>query len=185
MLGRMRLLLVSAALLLATATRAQDFKPTGEVQFLASGSSSSSASFDDARVVGPLVNMTRRADATWAGDLKRRDYDLHVEDGHLHGPNFDLHVTTKDGKTSVRGLVDGKRLTFEMDEKGLNARFGACSLDMLSKGPGFFQGEVGCVFRKGGLPSTGQAGLRFSGAAAAFPPPAVQTALALAAVLPG
>ncbi|HZZ84010.1 MAG TPA: hypothetical protein VFE30_05695 [Anaeromyxobacteraceae bacterium] len=179
------LLLAACTLTLAAPALAQELKPTGEVRFLASGSSSSSASFDEARVVGPLVNMTRRADGTWAGDLKRRDYDLHLDGDRLHGPNFDVHVSSRDGRTQVRGLVDGKRLSFEMDEKGLSGRFGTCSLDMPRRSPGFFHGQVGCASRKGGLGSTGQAGLAFTGAAGEAVPPPAQLALALAAVLPG
>ncbi|WP_248342562.1 hypothetical protein [Anaeromyxobacter paludicola] len=176
---------LAACSLLAASAFAQEWRPTGEVQFIASGSASGSASFDDARVVGPLVNMTRRADGTWAGDLKRHDYDLRLEQDHLHGTNFDVWVTTKDGHTEIRGLVEGKRISVEIDEKSLSGRYGACSLDMPRKEPGLFQGEVGCVYRKGVLPTTGRAGVRLSGSAAAVPPPPAQLALALAAVLPG
>jgi hypothetical protein len=58
-----------------------DFQATGEVL-----TRDSSAAFNDWRVVGPHVNLTRREDGTWAGDIAHVNVVLTPSDGRLSGP---------------------------------------------------------------------------------------------------
>jgi hypothetical protein len=63
-----------------------DFQSTGEVT-----TKGESTAFNDWRVVGPRVNLTRRADGTWAGNLVGRNYILKPGPGSLSAPGADLH----------------------------------------------------------------------------------------------
>jgi hypothetical protein len=52
---------------------ARDFTSKGEVDFL-----QGSASWDETRVVGPLINVSRRSDGSWAGQLNNQILDVNV-----------------------------------------------------------------------------------------------------------
>jgi hypothetical protein len=52
---------------------ARDFSSKGEVDFL-----EGSASWDESRVVGPLINVSRRGDGSWAGRLNNQILDVNV-----------------------------------------------------------------------------------------------------------
>jgi hypothetical protein len=182
--------LVASLAVLARAAAAQEepFEPTGEIRFRVSGGITTSASFNATRVVGPVVNMTRREDGTWAGDLLGENLDLHVdpaEEGKeqkASGSFFTL--VQRAGKDSVvaEGLFNGVRFRAEVGPKKVKARFGNCSLDAVKKGT-VYRGDLGCLYPGASLPTTGRAVMEFMGEAAdraPFP----QLALALLAVLP-
>ncbi len=177
-----------AALLAGLALPALAFDPSGEVQFVASGtlSGGAGAAYDAERVVGPMANLTRRDDGGWVGDLAGQNIDLEVSDRKLAGANVDIHLERSADKTTVRGLYFGKRISLELGPKTMSGRVGACSIDLERKAPGVFRGDVGCVDPRGGLmPQTAKATLKLTGDAASTYPPMPQFALALMAVLPG
>lgn len=182
--------LARAALLLAVLSAAfpaaaQDapFEPTGELHMNGAGLGAG-ASFDQDRIVGPLVNLTRRDDDSWAGDLGGQNLDLHPVESGLQAPNVTLRFKTKDGRTTVEGLFFGQRIRIEMDRKKLSGRFGACSMTLRRKGPPVYHGEIGCLSPDDRLPRSGRVSLEVIGEAAAVPPPLPQFVLALLAVLP-
>jgi hypothetical protein len=80
-----------------------DFQATGEVL-----TRDSSAAFNDWRVVGPHVNLTRREDGTWAGDIAHVNVVLTPSDGRLSGANADLHFLRWGNEVVVRGHVGGR-----------------------------------------------------------------------------
>ena len=86
-----------------------EFRATGEVV-----GRGSSAAFDDWRVVGPKVNLTRRGDGTWAGDLGGTEVLLTPSDGRLSGAGADLHFLLRDGVVLVRGRVGGRDINVRL-----------------------------------------------------------------------
>jgi hypothetical protein len=177
--------LAAAALLAPAPAPAQDapFEPTGELR-LGGGGFGSGASFDSDRIVGPVVNLTRRDDGSWAGDIGGQDLDLQPSRGGLQAPNVTLKFSSKDGKTRIEGLYFGERVRIDMDRKKLSGRFGSCSMTLERKGPPIYRGDIGCLRPGERLPRTSRVSLEVIGEAAAEPPPLPHFALALLAVLP-
>ncbi len=177
--------LAALAALAAAPAFAQEtpYEPTGEVRFHAGGLGSG-ASFSADRVVGPSVNMTRREDGGWAGDLRGHDLDLRATDTRLMGPNVNLLFSQKGDRVEVEGLFFNQRIRVKLDARKLEGRFGACSMDMArSKEGSTFRGDVGCL--RAGMPASGKGAIQLLGEAAGSKPPLPQLALALTAVLPG
>jgi hypothetical protein len=185
--------LAASLLLPAPSVVAQDadsaFEATGEIRFRVSGGITSGASFSSSRVVGPVVNMTRREDGTWAGDLLGENLDLHAEDARadrneqkMAGSGFTLvQRPVKDG-VEIEGQYKGLRFRVEVKAKRVKGRFGNCSLDLDRKGT-VYRGDLGCLIQGAALPETGRAVLELMGDAqdrAPFP----QLGIALMAVLP-
>lgn len=165
---------------------AQDapFEPTGEVRFRGSGAFATGASFDASRVVGPSVNLTRRDDGTWAGDLAGHDLDLRLQKDRLTGPNVNITFRTGGGKTKVEGLFFGRRVRVEIDGKRLTGRFGSCSVDLVRRGVQHFHGDVGCAPQAGSMGTSGKGSMTLYGEAAEESPPMPQFALAIVAIMP-
>lgn len=174
---------IASAAALAAAPAALAIDATGEVVFRLRGSMASSASFDDERVVGPVVNMTRVADEEWAGDVNGADVALHVDGRHIEGASFTLDYAREGEHVSVEGLVNGIRMRVSMDAKRMRGRYGVCSIDMKRKRVGLYEGDVGCL-RGGSFPASAKASLELYGVAATPEAPQPQLALALVAVLP-
>ena len=174
---------IACAATLAGAPSAIAFDAFGEVVFRPRGSMTATASFDDERVVGPVVNMTRMADEEWAGDVNGFDVALHVADGHIDGVSFTLVYARAGERVSVEGLVNGIRVRVTLDAKQMRGRFGVCSIDMKRKRAGLYEGDVGCL-RGGSFPTSAKASLELYGLAATADAPQPQLALALVAVLP-
>lgn len=169
---------------LPAAAQAPPFEPTGELRFLGHGSIGSSASYDGERLVGPTVNLTRREDGSWAGDLAGQNMDLEVSDRRVTGPNVNLTLSQKGGRTEVEGLFFNQRFRVTLDGKRLRGRFGECSFDLVRKRSGSFHGDFGCLRPGAAFPTSAKATLSLIGTAADAAPPLPQFALALVAILP-
>lgn len=161
------------------------FQPAGEILFVPWGSTGAGVSYSDDRIVGPNVNLTRRDDGGWAGDLMGQNVDLSVTPTRLSGPNFDVHIESKGDELRVRGNAFGVHVSVEVDPKRIAGRSGNCSFDLTRRMPGVFRGEVGCASPRAILPSTGTATLKLAGNAAAREPSLPQFALALLAAFFG
>lgn len=176
--------LLAAIALPAAAQQEAPFEATGELRFHGYGSIGTSAAFDAHRLIGPTVNLTRRDDGTWGGDLAGQNMDLTVTPDRVSGPNVNLLLSRKGDRTEVEGLFFNTRFRVSMSGKRLHGRFGDCSFDMTRRRDGSFNGEVGCIRRGATFPVTTRATLSFIGQAAEPAPPQPQFALALLAVLP-
>jgi len=164
----------------------ETFDATGEIRLRASGAQTASAAFNTARVVGPLVNVTRRDDGTWGGDLLGQDLDLHLVEGKdlkVTGTNFLLVQRQSGDRTEVEGLLNGIRFRASLDSKSVTAKFGDCSMDLSRKGS-IYRGTVGCIQPNSSLPHTDRIQLELLGEAGATKPPFPQFGIALVAVLP-
>jgi hypothetical protein len=165
-------------------TKPPVFKATGEVFFDAQGSGTS-VSFNDFRMVGPRVNMTRADDGGWRGNVGDREMILKVQPGRITGDGVDLYVVKKPGAVpavSIQGMYFQRQVWFTLKAGEIQGTTdgGTCSFDLNpAKAPGFWTGGVGCGgnIRMGTLQLTGSA-------ANLGEPPMPQLVLALIAVLP-
>lgn len=191
----------------------QSLQASGEIFFLTAGGTGSSAVFDDRRILGPSVNLTRGEEGTWDGDLSGQNVSLAIAPDRIAGAGVDLHVERQGEVTSLRGVWFQRRVSLDLGPKNVTGRAGpACSVDVERKAPGVYQGSVGCVVRAQPLPGgpitvagpifpddsilpsrvsptrqqlvATRATLRLAGDAASPTPPMPQFALALLAVLP-
>jgi hypothetical protein len=175
--------LLFVALAPSTPAQSPEYEPTGEVRFNGGGFASG-ASFSAERVVGPNVNMTRREDGGWAGDLRGHNLDLHLDNDRLSGPNVNLSFSQKGDKVTIEGLFFGQRVRASLDRKKFEARMGACSLDLKRLKVGtIFRGNFGCVNPGTRLPASGTGDLQLYGDATLEKPPLAQLTLALVAAL--
>jgi len=164
----------------------EPFDATGEIRLRTSGGQTASAAFNTSRVVGPFVNVTRREDGTWGGDLLGQDLDLHSVEGKdqkVTGTNFLLVQRQSGDRTEVEGLLNGIRFRASLDAKQITAKFGDCSMDLSRKGS-IYRGTVGCIQPSSTLPRTDRIQLELLGEAGATMPPFPQFGIALVAVLP-
>ncbi|MGC4000396.1 MAG: hypothetical protein QM767_24325 [Anaeromyxobacter sp.] len=168
----------------AAAQEEEPYEPTGEVRFFG-WSTGAGATFDVRRVVGPNVNLSRRDNGSWAGDLAGMNVDLEVVGDRIRGSNVSLQVTKKKTLIHVEGLFFGARVNLELEPKRFHGRFGACSLDLDRKNMEPYHGNVGCQRVNMATPQTARASLQLFGDAGAAEPPLMQLAFALLAVLPG
>src|SRR5690606_40048486 len=76
-----------------------EFQATGEVL----STRGTSVAFNDDRILGPEINLTRRTDGSWAGTINDTLVDIRVKEGNLHGIHIDLHW--KIGRASCRERV--------------------------------------------------------------------------------
>jgi hypothetical protein len=81
-----------------------EYVPNGEVAVMGANG----ATFDDWRVVGPRVNLTRRADGTWAGSILGEDVLLTPGEGTLSGPGGNLNFVRWGKDVLVQGSL-GRR----------------------------------------------------------------------------
>jgi hypothetical protein len=96
------------------------YAPTGEVIVRGRG-----ATFDDRRVVGPTVNLTRAEDGTWAGSILGASVALKpVAPGRLKGAGGDLHFVSWEGVLVARGTL-GTRTVDVRYRPGQGHRTGA------------------------------------------------------------
>ncbi len=69
-----------------------------------------SASFDGWHVVGPQVNLSRRPDGSWGGELLGHAYDLKPGEGSLLGSGVDLHFVRWGKELVFQGYVGARRV---------------------------------------------------------------------------
>lgn len=147
------------------AAPAGEFKALGEIRYR-----SGSASFDETRVVGPHVNMSRRSDGSWAGNLMDGTVDVSVYPDRVVGVGLTLAIERKPDVNIITGQYQGRILRFEVGAEQLIVRTPSISTTLPRTGDGMY-GQNGVV--------------RLFGQAAEANPPWPQFALALAAAFLG
>jgi hypothetical protein len=182
----MRPAILAAALLMPLAAAAQvapEFQATGEVVFRVSGAVSTGASYDDARIIGPVVNLEENEGGGWIGDIGGNAVDLEIDGEKVNGAGVNLFVKQEKKHLVIRGTVLNRRISVQVAAKKLSGRAGDCSFDLTLKSPGLYTGNIGCS-RGTQIPRTARAEMRFGGTAAEPRPPLPQFALAIVSVLP-
>jgi len=130
------------------------FAPTGQVEVR------TTASYDDAFVRGPQVNMALTKDGKWGGTLLGKDVRLEVTPGRISGAGVNL-VVTRDAKSiAVEGLFAGVRVRVKATQDTFVGRVGNRQIEC-TRGPN------GYWFQKGG--PAGVAAIRFTGGADRMP----------------
>lgn len=171
----------------------------GEMIFLPQGTIGTGATFDDARVMGPTVNMAATPEGVWGGDVRGRNFVLQVSEGRLTGAAFEVAVEQEGDALHLAGIVDGRRVNVRLSPRRLQGTTngGVCSFDLTLIAPGSYRGFLACpalparfilprVSAAGQrLPTVTSTTFRLSGDAAQLDRPVLpQLALALLAVLP-
>lgn len=124
---------------------ASGFQPSGEV-FSSLGSS---VAFNDERILGPEINLTRRADGTWAGTINGTLVDIRVKEGNLHGIHIDLNWQPIEGGFKAQGLIGQRIVRVQVDEKWLEVQNGRTSASLWRTGPGTFEDTRGSMRLEG------------------------------------
>lgn len=122
------------------------FQPTGEVL----STRGTSVAFNDDRILGPEINLTRRPDGTWAGTINDTLVDIRVRDGGLHGIHMDLHWEPIAGGFKAQGLIGERIVRVQLDEKWLEVQNGRASASLWRTGPGSFEDTRGAMRLEGG-----------------------------------
>jgi hypothetical protein len=86
-----------------------EFLAMGEIQ-----AHDRSAAFSDWRVVGPRVNMTRRDDGSWAGDLLGESYVLRPGEGQISGAGADVFFVRSGREVIVRGILNARKFSIRV-----------------------------------------------------------------------
>jgi hypothetical protein len=138
-----------------------DFVATGSFEYRGIG-----ASFNDERIVGSKINVSRRADGSWGGVVKQKALDVNVTAGQIKGVNTSVSWTDGPNGVVVDGLFFGHLMHFEVNANQFVAQPGG-------RMGGFTAGRIDRENFVGGL--------ALRGAAADPHPPEPQFALALLA----
>jgi hypothetical protein len=95
-----------------------EFIKTGEV-IVSLGRQNGSAAFDANRVVGPQVNLSRRSDGSWGGQLNGEFYSFTLSPGRLSSANFVLNYEETASGLTMKGHIQGRMFRFEVDNEQL------------------------------------------------------------------
>ncbi len=109
------------------------FEPTGAVQYLARG-----AAFSATRVVGPNVNLSKRADGSWGGRLLDQPVDVNEYENRIGGVDFTLQLVATPTGQLVTGQWKGESIRFELDQAMVRVRAGGESFTLGAHGPGHY-----------------------------------------------
>jgi len=162
------------------APKQAEFRPIGEIR----SSIGKSAAFDEWRVVGPRINLTRNPDGSWEGTAgpAMSPFHLDVKPGYLDGPNLNLSIQRMaDGVVEIGGLFFGSRYFVRVSPQKLqgNTYGGKCSFEFKRVSPTVYSGDIAC-----GMQIT-RVGIELFGVASRVGDPILpQAAMALVAVLP-
>ncbi|HLT28667.1 MAG TPA: hypothetical protein VK013_01390 [Myxococcaceae bacterium] len=122
-----------------------EFQATGEVL----STRGTSVAFNDDRILGPEINLTRRTDGSWAGTINDTLVDIRVKEGNLHGIHIDLHWKPVEGGFRAQGLIGQRIVRVQVDGKWLEVQNGPASASLWRTGPGSFEDTQGAMLLKG------------------------------------
>jgi hypothetical protein len=163
-----------------TGPKPPQFVATGEIR----SSIGKSVAWDEWRIVGPRVNLTRSPDGSWDGTAGpvMSPFHLEVEAGRVSGPGVSLSIEKMaDGFVEVGGLFFQDRYWIRVSPEKLNGstHSGKCSFEFKRVSANLFSGDMAC-----GMEIT-RVTMELFGTAARFGEPALpQMAIALVAVMP-
>jgi hypothetical protein len=129
-----------------------DFSPKGEVTWkdLTGVSPPRRVSFDDWRVQGPTVSLSRSSDGRWVGKARGLDVALTAVPGKLSGGDIDLAITFGDkGDIVVEGLWGGKRVRLVLAKDRISGALPGGPIDMTDMGTGMFNSYQGMLMISG------------------------------------
>lgn len=142
---------------------AEAFSPDGGVLVDLDGAVSASATFDENRVVGPHINVSRRADGSWAGTLKGQAVSVSKNGSHITGSQMSLDVKQDENRINVGGVAGNSTLRISITHKQLEVKTPQYSI----------------TIRRTGYDTFGVSRVQLTGLAAQPNPPQPQMALAM------
>ena len=125
-----------------------EFSPKGEVTWkdLTGVSPPRRVSFDDWRVQGPSVSLTRSSDGRWVGRARGKDVAFTAVAGKVSGGDTDLAVTMGEkGEIVVEGLWGGKRVRLVLAKDRVSGALPGGPIDMTDMGTGMFNSYQGML----------------------------------------
>ncbi len=156
------------------------FEPLGEIIF-ATPSRRTITAFDDSKVIGPGVSLTRNSDGSWSGWLQGRAVQLEAHSGRVDGATLSLNIEERDdGGVEIRGHWSVNRKSEQLylrvtpGELFARGSTGSQSLFLKARGVSRYGGEF-----------FGDYAVELNGAAALPHPREPQFALALLGTLSG
>jgi len=127
---------------------AGEFQPTGEVTWkdLTGVSPPRRASFDDWRVIGPKVSLTRAPDGKWVGKLGSVEVRLVTTLGKISGPGVELALASGEkGEVLVDGLWGGRPVSLVLAKDRITGSLPGRQLDLNDMGAGMFNSYQGLL----------------------------------------
>jgi hypothetical protein len=127
---------------------AGEFRPTGEVTWkdLTGVSPPRRASFDDWRVIGPKVSLTRAPDGTWVGKLGSVEVRLVATLGKISGPGVELALASGEkGSVLVDGIWGGRPVSMVLAKDRITGSLPGRQLDLNDMGAGMFNSYQGLL----------------------------------------
>ncbi len=104
------------------------------------------ASFDDWRVRGPTVALSRSSDGRWVGKARGLQVALTAAPGKLTGGDIDLSLTFDDkGAIVVEGLWGGKPVRLLLAKDRISGALPGGPVDMTDMGTGMFNSYQGLL----------------------------------------
>jgi hypothetical protein len=131
-----------------TGVASGEFLPTGEVVWtdLTGVSGPRRASFDDWRVTGPKVALTRAPDGNWVGKLGSSEVRLVTAPGKVTGAGVELSLTTDDkGDVVVDGLWGGRPVHLLLGKKRISGTTPRGPIDVTEMGSGMYNSYQGLL----------------------------------------
>ncbi len=125
-----------------------EFSPKGEVSWkdLTGANPPRRATFDDWRVKGPTVALSRSSDGRWVGRARGREVALTAAPGKLSGGDIDLSLTFDEkGSIVVEGLWGGKRVRLVLEKNRISGVIPGGPVDMTDMGTGMFNSYQGLL----------------------------------------
>lgn len=129
-----------------------EFSPKGEVTWkdLTGVSPPRRVAFDDWRVKGPTVSLTRSSDGRWVGKARGLDVALTAAPGKVSGGDIDLALTFDDkGAIVVEGIWGGKRVRLVLAKDRISGALPGGPIDMTDMGTGMFNSYQGMLMISG------------------------------------
>ncbi len=123
-----------------------EFSAKGEVSWkdLTGANPARRASFDDWRVRGPTVSLTRSPEGRWVGKARGLQVSLTAASGKITGGDIDLSLTfDDDGNIVVDGLWGGKRVRLVLAKNRISGVLPGGPVDMTDMGTGMFNSYQG------------------------------------------
>jgi hypothetical protein len=127
---------------------AGEFQPTGDLVWtdLTGVSSPRRASFDEWRVNGPRMALTRAPDGSWVGTRGGRDVTLVAVDGKVTGPGVELALTSDEkGGVLVDGLWGGRPVHLVLGKERIKGSVPGGQIDLTDMGAGMFNSYRGLL----------------------------------------
>ncbi len=104
------------------------------------------ATFDDWRIEGPTMSLSRAGTGTWTGRLRGRDVVIATKPGKVSGGDVEITLEQDEkGAVIVDGRWAGRPVHFTLATDRIRGAIGNQSIDMSDMGSGMFNSYQGLL----------------------------------------